>query len=270
VKKAVLVTGSAGFIGKHTVRGLKEAGHRVFGIDRRDDGGGKMDLSSRRLELVADLHRPDFVIHLAASCSTPGSLAHPLDTFEDTVVTAANVTEFARQWMVPILMVSSVKARDGQTPYGAAKRMVELWSEDYQDSFGLPTIIVRPGTVYGPEQEGSTESGWIAWFLQAKRQGIKVTINGDGSQVRDLLYVSDLVSLFLKMVEDPSRYVGRTWDVGGGVKNAVTVEQMAQYLGLSYDFGLFRHGDAASYIGINDAPGWEPEVEWRNGIGRLL
>lgn len=267
MRKKVLVTGSAGFIGKHTVEGLLALDHKVIGADKVTG----IDLSRPNVaDSVGETHRADLIVHLAASCSTSGSLVRPMGTFGDTVIAGANVIEFARKWMVPIVVVSSVKARDGQTPYGAAKRMVELWAKDYQDSFGVPVIIVRPGTIYGPGQEGSTESGWVAWFLKAKSQGITITINGDGSQVRDLLHVSDLVNLFQKMVEDPSLFVGKTWDVGGGERNAVTVEQMAKFLGLRYEFGGVRRGDAQRYVGINDAPRWQPQVAWEDGIRRLM
>jgi len=268
----VLVTGSAGFIGKHTVTALTEAGHEVFGVDKREGGGDILDLANPVEAAFAFESTPGLsaVVHLAATCSTPGSLNDPLGTYRDTVTTAVNVLEGARRADVPVILVSSVKARDGKTPYGAAKRMVEVWAKEYRDAFGSYVAIVRPGTVYGRGQEGSPESGWVAWFLKAKLEDHPVVISGDGSQTRDVLHVSDLTRLFTKMVEDPRSYLGQTWDVGGGLKNAVTVQQMADFIGLDYTFGPPRYGDVASYIGKNDAPGWEPEVEWRNGIGRLL
>jgi nucleoside-diphosphate-sugar epimerase len=256
----VLVTGSEGFIGSHIVTALRTRGDRVAGADRRT--GQFLELSSHATRAV-EKAAPDLIIHLASSCSTPGSVASPMDTFNDTVLAAVNILEAARLRNVPIHITSSVKARDGMTPYGAAKRMVETWALEYRSAYGLPVVINRPGTVYGPGQEGSTESGWIAWFLEAKRRGLKVVVNGDGNQWRDLLHVSDYVRLVLTQLDDFKRYdTGEPWDVGGGYRNAVTVNEIVQHLGLDVTYGPPRYGDARSYVGINQVPGWKPEVDW--------
>ena len=142
--------------------------------------------------------------------------------------------------------------------------MVELWALEYRSAYGLPVIINRPGTIYGPGQEGSDESGWVAWFLEAKRQGIKVTINGNGEQVRDLLHVVDYVRLLLHQVRNPGDFdTGHVYDVGGGELNAVTVNEMVRVLGLDYEYGPARYGDAKRYVALNDVPGWTPRIDWR-------
>jgi CDP-paratose 2-epimerase len=141
--------------------------------------------------------------------------------------------------------------------------MVEIWVEECARTYGFPVVINRPGTIYGPGQEGSYESGWIAWFLRAKRENIEVVLNGDGLQVRDLLHVSDYVDLLMMQVAAPVLYAKKTWDVGGGSANVVTVVEMADYLELSYTHGPDRYGDARSYVGLNDVPGWEPRIYWK-------
>lgn len=257
----ILVTGSEGFIGSHLVEALRVRGDNVYGADRKT--GQFLELPAHA-ERVVRRANPDMIIHLAGSCSTPGSVAAPRDTFNDTVVTAVNMLEIARRLRIPIHITSSVKARDGMTPYGAAKRMVETWALEYRAAYELPVVINRPGTVYGPGQEGSTESGWIAWFLEAAHRGLKVTINGDGNQWRDLLHVGDYVRLVLTQIESFKTYdTGAPWDVGGGYQNAVTVNEMVRHLGLEADHGPPRYGDARAYIGVNDVPGWEPRIDWR-------
>jgi CDP-paratose 2-epimerase len=259
VRKRILVTGSEGFVGKHLMEALRDRGFEAIGVDRKNG----FDLSGSWLPLGIWDSEPDVIVHLASSCSTLGSIHDPLSTFRDTVVTAANISHIAIQRKIPLLLTSSVKARDGMTPYGASKQMVETWASEASRTYGFPLVINRPGTIYGPGQEGSVESGWIAWFLRAKSEGTTVRINGDGLQVRDLLHVSDYVDLLLAQIASPASYIGRTWDVGGGSSNVVTVLEMADHLGLDYTFGPDRYGDARSYIGINDAPGWEPKVHWR-------
>ena len=254
----VLVTGSAGFVGKHAVAAFTARGHKVFGADKRTG----MDLSDLYVAELAMGWQPEVIVHLAGSCSTPGSLTAPLSTFDDTVVAAVNVIAAAGK--TPIVLTSSVKARDGRTPYGAAKRMVETWAQEWRQAYEVPIIINRPGTIYGPGQEGSPESGWIAWFCKAKAEGRTVTINGDGEQIRDLLHVSDYVKLLLIQAENIERYdTGALYDVGGGPNNMVSVIEMAKHLGLQYQFGPPRYGDSDIYVGLNDVPGWKPVVRWQ-------
>jgi len=262
----VLVTGSSGFIGGHTVDALRDNDHTVRGCDKKDGSGWDLTIPGIAATVMGGC---EMVVHLAATCSTPGSVTDPMTTFRDTVVSAVNVLDAARVGGIPVVLVTSVKARDGMTPYGAAKRMVELWAEEYRSAYQFPVTVVRPGTVYGPGQEGSPDSGWIAWFLKAKEENHPVVISGAGDQTRDLLHVTDMARLLTRMVEHFGDFTGSTWDVGGGVKNAVTVHQMADYLGLDYTFGPPRYGDAASYIGKDSVPGWEPRIEWRDGINRL-
>lgn len=258
--KRILITGSDGFVGRHAVRAFMERGVEVMGADRKTG----IDLSlDQWIHYYVEEHQPDLIVHLASSCSTLGSINRPIETFRDTVVVGATVMEIANRLQIPVILTSSVKARDGMTPYGAAKQMVETWFGECSRTFGVPLIINRPGTIYGPGQEGSFESGWIAWFLRAAREDIEIVINGTGHQVRDLLHVSDYVSLLLRQALRPGSYEGRVWDVGGGEQNIVSVMEMARYLGLRYSHGPSRYGDAMAYVGINDAPGWEPKIYWR-------
>ncbi len=255
----VLVTGSDGFVGRHTVKALKDRGIGVISADKTTG----MDLASRWSAGQLTIKEPDLIIHLAGSCSTLGSISRPYDTFRDTVMSAVTVAQVAASLDIPLLLTSSVKARDGMTPYGAAKQMVETWCLEMSRSFEFPLVINRPGTIYGPGQAGSFESGWIAWFLQAKKEGKEVVVNGDGLQRRDLLHVSDYVNLLLLQMSDPKLYATQTWDVGGGSANVVTVNDMANYLDLDYVHGPERYGDSRSYVGHNNVPGWEPRVFWR-------
>lgn len=257
----VLVTGHMGFVGKNLTEKLDERGIDWFGVDKKCF----TDLRWERVVEECIQYDPTVIVHLASSCSTSGSIADPNQTFLDTVVTAGNITRVASVLHVPLLVTSSVKARDGMTPYGAAKQMVEIWTQECSRTYDFPVVINRPGTIYGPGQEGSPESGWIAWFLKAKESGSQVIINGDGLQVRDLLHVSDYVELLISQVRRPQFYAdyNRIFDVGGGSDNVVTVIDMVNYLGLDYVYGPSRYGDARHYVGHNDVPGWEPRVFWK-------
>jgi nucleoside-diphosphate-sugar epimerase len=253
-----LVTGSAGFVGTHLVAALEQQGHDVVGADRKTG----QDLADEAVADAVVAAGFDVIFHLASSCSTPGSIERPTETFRDTVVTAVNILDAARWKQIPVILTSSVKARDGETPYGAAKCMVETWSREVRSMYGVPIVINRPGTIYGPGQEGSDESGWIAWFCKARAEGLQVTINGDGEQVRDLLHVSDYVRLMLLQARHIDQFDGRVWDVGGGDENTVTVNQIVNHLDLAHKHGPARPGDSRCYVGYNDVPNWKPEVRW--------
>lgn len=259
----VLVTGSAGFVGSNLVVALRDHGYQVFGADKRTG----TDLACPGQTADAFRCDPDIVIHLASVCSTPASVREPMVTFRDTVMTAANVLEEARQRLIPVMLTSSVKARDGKTPYGAAKRMAETWALEYQAAYDIPVVINRPGTIYGPGQEGSSDSGWVAWFCRAKRENLPVVINGNGRQIRDLLHVSDYISLLLTQLDALDEYAGKhIWDVGGGPANTATVLDLANFLNLSYTFGPKRYGDEFVYIGLNDVSGWKPQIHWEDAL----
>jgi nucleoside-diphosphate-sugar epimerase len=280
----IIVTGSAGFVGKALVASLMSDEKMVVGYDKRTG----VDLASDHPlhALLFDIS-PMCIVHLASSVSSPGSITNPEQTFRDTVTTTVNVMKYAAQTKTPVILTSSVKARDGRTPYGAAKVMAETWAIEMAKLHDIPLVINRPGTIYGPGQEGSTESGWIAWFLKAAKEDLEVTISGNGEQVRDLLHVDDYVKLLRLQIDDvwarePSGandnsvprfptygvHVGANppsiWDVGGGRENATSVKMMAERLRLKYKFGPERYGDAWQYIGHNRVPGWKPTTRWES------
>lgn len=264
----VLVTGHEGFVGRYLTGMLVKAGHKVIGMDIRDQnvhaGGTGPDLSKGDIALrVIENRKPSVVVHLASSVSTPGSLEHPLETFRDTVRTGVNVIDACRLTDTALILTSSVKARDSTTPYGVSKRMVEMWAQDYINAYGLRCVINRPGTIYGPGQEGSAESGWVAWFLKAQKEKIPVTVHGPGTQIRDLLHVKDYCRLMILQMTRFDVFKGKLWDVGGGWVNAVSIIEMADYLKLDWHLGPKRYGDELEYVGYNDTPGWDPEIRWK-------
>jgi len=282
----IIVTGSAGFIGKALYASLATDDVGVVGYDKKT-GVDLADFENPLLGVLLSSVSPTCIVHLASSVSTPRSIAHPEETFRDTVMTTVMVMKAAAGGKTPVILTSSVKARDGRTPYGAAKVMAETWAMEMANVHQIPLVINRPGTVYGQGQEGSAESGWVAHFLKAKAQDDEVVINGSGEQVRDLLHVDDYVRLLRAQIDDirprqvteshvDLRYkefptydfrVGANppsiWDVGGGRKNEVTVKQMAEHLGLRYTHGPERYGDAWRYVGKNRVPGWSPRIDWR-------
>ncbi|MBD9700630.1 NAD-dependent epimerase/dehydratase family protein [Streptomyces sp. ID01-12c] len=281
----ILVTGASGFIGSHLVRALNTRGHAVTLMDK------KIRLSTSNLSLVKwtiNAARPEVIVHLGASCSTAVSLEDPARDFTDNVVGTFNVAEAARlAGNIPVVFTSSVKVHpgaDGLTaPLGLSKAVGEDYLRLYRELYGLPSVILRPSTVYGPGQNGTSEAGWVTWFLRAFHDRKPITIHGDGSQSRDILYIQDFTNLLVDIVEHHADYSTATepYDVGGGPENEVSLWQLLRWLTVSDSAGLVGvnyderlPGDLQRVVTDNTAitsvRGWKPTIDWTDGVRATL
>ncbi|MEV0220906.1 NAD-dependent epimerase/dehydratase family protein [Streptomyces sp. NPDC050704] len=273
----ILVTGAAGFIGSHLLRRLEEHGHVVASTDKRH-GRPTSDLEA--FQQTVEATEPEVIVHLGASCSTSVSLRDPAADFTDNAVGTFNVAEAARRaGGIPVLFTSSVKVHPGQdgliAPLGQSKLVGEQYLRLYADLYCLPHVILRPSTVYGPGQDGSAEAGWVTWFLRAAHERQPLTIYGDGSQSRDILHVSDFTTLLVDIVEHFDAYQGRTYEVGGGPENEVSLLGLLEAL----DYRNVTHtqrmpGDLQRVVtdntGISGVRGWQPTTPWIDGVRSTL
>ncbi len=117
-----------------------------------------------------------------------------------------------------------------RSPYGTSKLTGELYCQEYHEIYGVPTVINRLSTIFGPRQYGSEEAGWIYWFCEAKKKGNTLIIYGSGNQVRDALWVEDLCELLLLQIQDIKIFEGEVFNVGGGKENAVSLKEIIAYL----------------------------------------
>lgn len=278
----VLVTGAAGFIGGHLVRQLDARGHTVASADKRH-GHPTSDLEA--FTRTVEAGEPEVIVHLGASCSTQVSLADPAADFHDNAVGTFNVAEAARRaGGIPVLFASSVKVYPGPdgliAPLGQSKLVGEQYLRLYGDLYGLPHVILRPSTVYGPGQDGTAEAGWVTWFLRAFWERKQTTIHGDGSQSRDILYIDDFARLLVDIVENFDAYQGRTFDVGGGPDNELSLLDLIHAWemdtgirpGVIHDERL--PGDLQRVVtdntDISDVRGWRPTTSWIDGVRSTL
>lgn len=269
----VLVTGSGGFIGGHLARVLTERGHEVSEMER-NDGASTSEWSTirhfmRRFE-------PEVIAHLGANCSTAVSLREPELDFRLNAIGTFNVCEAARQFgNVPVVFTSTCKVipgADGKlAPLGASKRVAEEYLNLYHKVYDVPVVINRPSTVYGPGQNGNSDAGWFTWFINAALKGKQIKLAGDGSQSRDVLYVSDMVDLLVDQVENHSLYAGGTYAVGGGPANEVSLITLLEILEHSdIQFVPRLPADLDRVVTDNSAVtainGWRPKVDWVSGM----
>ena len=112
---------------------------------------------------------------------------------------------------------------DFYSPYGCSKGAADQYFRDYHRIYGLRTIVFRNSCIYGKRQFGIEDQGWLAWFVIAATLGKPITIFGDGKQVRDVLYVDDLIKAMLAAVRKPSVTAGEIYNLGGGTSNSISI-----------------------------------------------
>jgi CDP-paratose 2-epimerase len=256
----------------------------------------------------------DSVFHLAAQVAVTTSLEDPAQDFDVNLQGTLNLLEAARTQRRPpaVLFTSTNKVYGGLedvelrdsgrryeplasavrhsgisedrpldfcTPYGCSKGAADQYVLDYSRSFGLETVVFRMSCIYGPHQCGSEDQGWVAHFARSALDGESITLYGDGHQVRDVLFVEDLVEAFLLARESAGSLSGRAFNIGGGVENAVSLLEVLERIGElrgtepAVSFGPWRQGDQRYYVTdtrrFREATGWRPRVGAAEGIGRL-
>ncbi|HKQ38463.1 MAG TPA: SDR family NAD(P)-dependent oxidoreductase [Verrucomicrobiae bacterium] len=165
------------------------------------------------------------------------------------------------------------------SPYGCSKGAACQYVLDYARTFKLPTAVFRMSCIYGPHQFGNEDQGWVAHFLIRAIENKPITIYGDGRQVRDILFIEDLVNAFLLAQENIATVSGEAFNIGGGSSNTISLLEL---LGLikelehqvpNVQFEQWRPADQLYYVSdvrkFAAATGWRPRVGVRDGIARL-
>jgi CDP-paratose 2-epimerase len=276
-------------------------GVRTISADIRRDQGA----------LDAAAAEADVILHLASQVAVTTSVTDPRTDFEINALGTFNVLEAARRApQPPIVIYSSTnkvyggmedvaivqdanryryaglplgagedRPLDFHSPYGCSKGAADQYIRDYARIYGLRTVVFRQSCIYGPHQFGVEDQGWVAWFVLRGLLGQRVTIYGDGKQVRDVLYVDDLLAAFDAAVARIDRVAGRVYNIGGGPHNTLSLlELVGQIRGmegrpLEHSFGDWRPGDQRVYISDIRKAGleldWAPRVPPERGVRML-
>jgi CDP-paratose 2-epimerase len=175
--------------------------------------------------------------------------------------------------------VSELRPLDFHTPYGCSKGAADQYVLDYARSFGVPTCVLRMSCIYGPRQMGTEDQGWVAHFLIRALKSERISIYGDGCQVRDILDVSDAVQAYLGAWKRIDRVSGRAFNLGGGPDNAVSLRQLLAHIGrligreVELDFSGWRAGDQRYFVAdaraASAALGLPAPRDWRRGVAAL-
>ena len=295
-QRAVLVTGGAGFIGSHVVEMLLHDGWRVAVVDDLS-GGSRANLPADVAFTQCDITDPDLltvfadgafdaVVHCAAQTSVPHSVANPAFDRHVNMIGTENVLRCAKATDVRrVVFFSSGGAVYGDTtvradettlpaplsPYGVHK----LAAESYVALSGLSYAILRPANVYGPRQRAGTDGGVIATFVDRLARHEALTVNGDGEQVRDFVFVADVAAAVRSALTWNASGI---WNVASGAET--TVNDLARHVGQALDvapaieYAPARPGDVRisrlSNERIMRQGLWRPEYTLAQGLAAMV
>jgi CDP-paratose 2-epimerase len=261
-----------------------------------------------------DVH---LVFHFAAQTAVTTSLVAPREDLEINVQGTHNVLEAVRQsraLVPPMLFFTSTnkvygalthrewtetstryrfsdpdldthgicehEPLDFHSPYGCSKGAADQYVHDYARIYGVRSVVFRMSCIYGPRQFGTEDQGWVAHFMLALAAGRPLTIYGDGKQVRDLLFIDDLVRAFKLAALHMEKTAGNVYNMGGGPENSVSIwrelqPRLERLAGTSLQVTLdqWRPGDQPVYVSDTRKArrefGWKPLVGVDEGLRRL-
>jgi CDP-paratose 2-epimerase len=175
--------------------------------------------------------------------------------------------------------ISERRSIEFHSPYGCSKGAADQYVLDYARTFGLPAVVFRMSCIYGPHQFGNEDQGWVAHFLIRALDGQPITIYGDGLQVRDILYVDDLVDAMLAAQAAMPLVAGEAFNIGGGPDRTTSLVELIELIAalrdakVPTDFNAWREADQRYYVSdtrkFTEATGWTPAVSVRRGVESL-
>jgi len=168
---------------------------------------------------------------------------------------------------------------DFYSPYGCSKGAADQYILDYARTFGLPAVVFRMSCIYGLHQFGTEDQGWVAHFLINALEEHPITLYGDGKQVRDILFVDDLIDALLLARKNIRTLSGQVFNIGGGVGNTTSLRELLTLIGELHEskprinFAHWRPGDQRYYVTnfskFHTATGWSPRIGKVEGVRRL-
>ena len=270
------------------------------------DARGVHDLLARHADA-------DAVLHLAGQVAVTTSVLDPRADFETNALGTLNVLEAVRLAAGgrPAVLYSStnkvyghldhvrVALRDGRhayedlpggvdegqpldfhSPYGCSKGSGDQYVRDYARIYGMKTVSFRQSCIFGTRQFGIEDQGWVAWFCLAATRGQRFTIFGDGRQIRDTLWIDDLIDVYGRALDRIDSVRGEVFNIGGGPANTLSLLELVaileRHFGRPMDpaFADWRPGDQRVFVAdIGKAArllDWAPKVATADGVARLL
>lgn len=254
----------------------------------------------------------DYIYHLAAQVAVTTSVINPRHDFEVNALGTFNVLEAVRvsnpkatliysstnkvyggmenvsvslkhaRYVYDNLPngVSEKQPLDFHSPYGCSKGSGDQYVRDFSRIYHLKTVVFRQSCIYGPRQFGVEDQGWISWFIIALKTNKEISIYGDGKQVRDILYVDDLLEAYSLAIKKIDKVAGQVFNIGGGGENTISIWSDLQPIlekilcrKITASLHPWRPGDQKIYISniskVEKILGWKPKIKPKTGIRML-
>ena len=255
--------------------------------------------------------KPNLLIHCAGQVAVTKSVIDPRTDFNSNVLGTINILESIRLFSKKTRLIntstnkvygniSKKKIIQGKkryrlshkiknidenypldfiSPYGCSKGAADQYVRDYSRIYGLDTVVLRMSCIYGNMQFGVEDHGWVTWITILSYFGKKIKIFGDGKQVRDVLFINDLVKLFFKLSKS-KKNVNTIYNVGGGIKNSLSIIELINFLEKKlnkknkYEKFNWRSGDQKIYISniskIKRELNWSPKIRISEGLNKVI
>jgi len=262
--------------------------------------------------------KPNVIFHLAGQVAMTTSISRPRLDLEINVIGTCNILEAVRNYIPECIVIYSSTNKvygdlewvsyeeletryraidypegfdenttlDFHSPYGCSKGAADQYILDYARIFGLNTVVLRHSSMYGGRQFATYDQGWIGWFCQKAletQKGILTkpfTISGNGKQVRDILHADDMTKVYFNSVEHIDKIRGKAFNVGGGMKNSLSLLELFSVLEKELDIQMNytqikpRISDQKIFVAniskYKTATGWTPEIDKYSGIKKML
>ena len=270
------------------------------------------------VETVIKSTKPDVIFHLAGQVAMSTSLENPRMDFEVNAMGSLNVLESVRKYSPDsIIIYSSTNkvygdlewvryeetntryitpdfpngfpeniALDFHSPYGCSKGTADQYMLDFYRMFGIKTVVFRHSSMYGGRQFATYDQGWVGWFCQKALEtklgtlAEPFTISGTGKQVRDVIYVDDMITLYFQAVEKIDSAKGQAFNIGGGIENSLSLLELFSILEnelgikLAYTKLPWRTSDQKVFVANVDKAkqtfGWNADINKNSGIKMML
>lgn len=289
---------------KNNLTWLKRKESFVFeNIDIRD---------THKINYIVGKYKPKVLLHLASQVAVTTSVSNPREDFEVNAFGSFNVLEAVRKHSPETLCINAstnkvygkmediaieetesrykyknnypgvgiTRPVDCFSPYGCSKGAADLYTIDYHRIYGLRTVSLRQSCIYGPRQCGIEDQGWVAWFTIAAILDKAITIYGNGKQVRDILYIDDLLAAYDSVISNADAAIGKLFNIGGGMQRTLSLKELITLLEetlakkIVVDYQQRRPGDQNIFVcdlgSANSILSWYPETSVSDGIRSLI
>lgn len=297
-KVRAVISGGAGFIGSNLGDFLVNEGFEVHVID--DLSGGKKENVHRQailhitdirnyeeIEKIFDEHGPiEYLFHTAALPRVQFSIENPLKTNTVNVCGTLKLLHLAKEVGVKRFIYSASSSAYGdqkvmplteevppkpKSPYGLQKYIGELYCRTFSEIYGLPTVSLRYFNVYGPKFDPEGPYALVVGkFLKQKKNGIPLTITGDGNQTRDFTHVNDVVRANILAMQSDKVGEGEVINIGAG--NNISINELARLIGGPTEYippRLEPRDTLADNKKARELLGWQPQISIEDGIASL-